>query len=282
MTRRTWALTLLLWSGCALSTPERGRVVSEGVGTAEFETRWNQTDLIKVHVYFPSTPDGAMQPGAHPALVYVQGGFVPPQRYFWLGSELARRGWVVAFPEHPLDLAFFSIENGRAAQSLLLKPPPGSLLVGAIDPTRLVVAGHSLGGVVATKLALAGGFRSVVLHASVADSADNAALAVASLPSLFIVGTNDCGGSRQSFIDGWNVFPSPTALVFIQGLTHYGFTDALTEDVKRKCVSEIELDESHRKIVDLMVPFLEETTSDRALDLSAALPIGAPDTGEFR
>jgi hypothetical protein len=282
MTRRTWSLAFLLWCGCALSAPEHGRVVSDGVAVAEFETRWNQTDLIKVHVYFPATAEGAMQPGAHPALVYVQGGFVPPARYFWLGAELARRGWVVAFPEHPLDLAFFSIENGRAAQSLLLNPPRRSLLAGAIDPTRMAVAGHSLGGVVATKLALAGGFRSVVLHASVADSADDAALSVASLPSLFLVGTNDCGASRQSFVEGWKVFPSPTALIFIHGLTHYGFTDALTEDLEKKCVSEVELDEGHRHIVELMVPFLEETTSDRVPDLSLALPVSATDAAEFR
>jgi len=262
----------LLLAACGLASPERGRVVSEGVAVAEFETRWNQTDIIKVHVYFPSNADGAMTPGAHPAVVYIHGGLVPPERYFWFGAELARRGWVVAFPEHPLDLAFFSIDTGRAVQSLLTKPPARSLLENAVDSSRLVAIGHSLGGVVATKLALGRGFRSVVLHASVADAADDAALSSATLPSLFLVGTNNCGVTREGYLKGWQVFPSPTALVFIEGLTHYGFTDALTEDLKKNCLNGIGLEEGHQQIVELTLPFLELTTSDAVIDLRSALP----------
>lgn len=246
--------------------------MSDGVGFAKFETRWNQTDIIDVHVFFPSTSDGAMAPGAHPAVVYIHGGLVPPERYFWFGTELAKRGWIVAFPEHPLNLAFFSIDNGRAAQSLLLKPPARSLLENAVEPSRMAAVGHSLGGVVATKLALGGGFRSVVLHASVADTADHTALSTAMLPSLFLVGTRNCGVTREGYQSGWKAFPSPTALVFIEGLTHYGFTDALTEDLKKNCLNEVGLEEGHQQIVELTLPFLEATTSTAVIDLRSVLP----------
>lgn len=255
ITLRHFAAMALLLSGCGLSSPAVGRVVSEGVGEAFFETRANETDVLRVRVLFPAQSDGRPKPGPHPAVVYVQGGFVPTQRYAWQGEVLAAQGYVVAMPDHTLDLAFFSIENGAVARELLVAPPAKSLLEGLVDANSIAVAGHSLGGVVAIKLALLSGFRAVIVQASFSDSADDAKLASLGMPSLFMAGEKDCQAKLTQVETGWAKMPSPTALVVLPGMTHYGFTNTDADDAV-KCPPEAPIETSHARIAASMTGFL--------------------------
>jgi predicted dienelactone hydrolase len=252
--------------GCGLASPGRGQVVAEGVARASFEVRANTTDLVTVTVVFPATGDGAPVGGAHPGVVYIQGGAVSPRRYEWQAVELAKRGYVVALPQHPLDLAFFAIDQGQAARRLLVEPPAGSLLVGLTDPDRLGVAGHSLGGVVAVKLALGGGFRAVVVQASFQDTADNAKLPALGMPSLYLAGQSDCMAKEQQVRDGWATAPAPSALVVLAGVTHFEFTDSEADDVARNCAPPTPLSIAHGRIVEATLAFF-----DAALTATPAL-----------
>ncbi len=255
MRQKPWHFAALaLLAACGPATPRAGVPLGDQVAQAVFETRTNGTDLLRVHVIYPAQPDGTPKTGPFPALVYVQGGFVPTERYFWQAEFLARQGYVVALPEHTLQLAFFGIENGLAAQQLLVNPPP-SWLSGLVDPTRIAVAGHSLGGVVATKLALAGSFRALAVQASFSDAADDAKLPGLGMPSLFLAGASDCQAKLTQVQTGWAKMPSPTALVVVPGMTHFGFTNTDQDDAKR-CPPQATLADSHARIEGAMTAFL--------------------------
>jgi pimeloyl-ACP methyl ester carboxylesterase len=259
-------LTLLTSLGlclsCAPLVPRVGQVVSPGVGQAEFETRANGTDLVSVTVIYPARDDGTPQPRKHPAVVFVPGGAVPPSRYEWQAIELAKAGYVVGLARYQLDLALFSVNFGQAVRTLFIEPPPASLLEGIVDRERIAVAGHSLGSVVAMKLALQGNFQAVVLEAGFPDSADDAQLPQFRGPSLSLAGALDCSAKLSAVRAGWNKLPAPTALTVLEGVTHYQFTDSQTEDEQRKCLPTVDLGEAHARIASALISFLDSALRD--------------------
>lgn len=256
------AFFLLLLAGCPLAAPTSGQPVSEGVSRAEFEVRTNGTDLVKMTVLFPSTAAGSPLGTALPGVVFIQGGFVAAQRYEWQAEALARAGYVVVLPANQLELAFFSIDYGQAARGLLVSAPRGSLLEDLVNPDRIAAAGHSLGSVVALKLALGGGFAAVVLEAGFPDGADTSAAMAFTKPSLSLAGELDCSAQLEKVRAGWNTLGAPSALTVLEGVTHYQFTDADTEDRKRGCPPVAELNDAHERIAQALITFLDSAMSD--------------------
>jgi dienelactone hydrolase len=247
---------LLFCTSCGLAAPQVGEPVSEGVGGAQFQARANGTDVVAVRVLFPADQRGQPRPGPHPGVVFVQGGLVPTSRYFWQGEALAREGYVVAFPEHDFNLAITAVENGVAARRLLAAPPPESVLVGLVDSTRIAVAGHSLGAVVAMKLMLGGDFTAAVLEAGFQDSADQSSVSKLQRPTLFLAGAADCNAGSGAVSAAWAQVPSPTALVLLEGVTHYEFTDSAQEDLDAHCTPATGLVEAHRRMLSSLLAFL--------------------------
>lgn len=249
----------------ACSPAERAEVLGEGVGRVQWQLRTNGTDLVPVTVFFPVDGDGAVKGAALPAVVQVQGGAVAPARYAWQAIELAKRGYVVAQPRHPSDLAFFAIDFGQLARSALIDPGAhgidGSVLQGVVNGERIAVAGHSLGGVVSVKLALQGGFRAAVVQASFPDTADDAKLSALGMPTLSLAGQGDCQAKEQAVRDGWAKLPSPTALVVLEGVTHFQFTESDAEDVRRGCAPSTSLADAQRRIIDATEAFLSGALS---------------------
>ena len=258
---RTFCVVLLL-AGCGPASSARGELVNPGVGRAVFELRTNGTDLVPTTVLFPANEEGLALPGPRRAVVFIQGGFVGTTRYQWQAEALASAGYVVVLPENQLELAFFSIDFGQAARALLVSPPRGSLLEGLVDADRIAVAGHSLGSVVAMKLALGGGFAAVVLEAGFPDSADAAKVATLTKPSLSLAGELDCSAKLDAVKKGWDTIPSPTALLVLEGVTHYQFTDADTEDRQRGCQPQAELTDAHARMTQALLSFLDSALTD--------------------
>ncbi|HYO71498.1 MAG TPA: alpha/beta fold hydrolase [Archangium sp.] len=250
-------------SGCALPAPGSGRLLRTGptpVSEALFQVRARHTDLVSVRVLFPSDAEGHPARPADgaplPALVLVHGGLVPPEDYLWLAESLAARGYVVALPSHPLDLALSAIDNGHFARELLTSPPEGSLLEGLVHPSRIAVAGHSLGGVVSAKLALDGGFAALALLASYPDPADSERLPSLAVPSLSLAGELDCLLGLPRVRDEASRLPAPSVLAVLQGVTHFQFTSSDRRDVEDGCAPTVPLDTAHERITEVLSRFL--------------------------
>lgn len=267
-------ISLILLAGCSLATPRSAEVVAPGVGRATFEVRANGTDLVPITVLLPVTEDGAPVGERLPAVVFIQGGFVATERYEWQAVELARAGYVVALPENELALAFFSVNYGQAARDLLAEPPAGSVLERRVDPSRIAVAGHSLGSVVAMKLALAGGFAAVALEAGFPDGADAKQLPSLAVPSLSLAGQLDCQAKVDAVTEGWRSIPAPTALVVLDGVTHFQFTASDAPDLERKCPPVAALDDAHARISQALRTFFAAALGERTVpgDALAAVP----------
>ena len=248
-------------AACGLEAPARGDSLGGtplGVARARFEVRVRHVDLLPVDVFFPAQPDGTALPvaGGRPGLVFVQGGAVDAADYHWQAQRLAASGYVVAVPDVRSKLALFSVDDGEAARALLAEPPAGSVLEGLVDAQRVAVAGHSLGGVVAGKLAMAGGFRALVLQASYTDSADDARLPELGMPVLSLAGGADCSARPESVRAGYRKLPSPSAWVLLPGVTHYQFTSDDGPDRVRGCRAGATLEDAHEAIGRVTGAFL--------------------------
>lgn len=253
---------VLVASGCELPAPQAGRLIDGGpnpIAEATFEVRARHTDLLPVRVLFPSDEEGRPRlagQGQRLGLVFIHGGAVPPEHYHWLAERLARGGFVVALPPHTLDLAIFEVDNGRYARELLVSPPAGSLLDGLVDKGRIGIAGHSLGGVVSTKLALEGGFGALGLLASFPDPADGPRLPSLGLPSLSLAGALDCQAPLEETRQAHALLPSPTVFASLEGVTHFQFTDSEAEDLRRGCPPATPLPVAHERIAEALELFL--------------------------
>lgn len=260
-------LCATLLFGCGLSAPRAGELVSgtsRPIARAVFEARVRHTDVSNVPVFFPANADGTADasPGARPALVMIQGGLVPAKDYDWLAQRLADRGYVVAVPEHALELAIFSPDNGEAARQLLASGPEGSLLDGLVDPSRIAVGGHSLGGVVAAKLAVEGQFDALVLMASYPDPADVSALPNLEGPTLVVAGEDDCEAPLDEVLKRNEPVPEPKLTAILSGATHYQFTASDQKDRDRDCAPAADLATSHERIATTVGLFLDSALTD--------------------
>jgi len=107
--------------------------------------------------------------GPFPLVMVSPGWMTPDWSYLFIGTRLASHGFVVAIADHndptyswspPGDIVVAMFNRTRdvsfAITELLLKNgAAGELLAGTIDPSRIAMSGHSLGGY--ATYALAGG-----------------------------------------------------------------------------------------------------------------------------
>lgn len=97
--------------------------------------------------------------GRFPLLVLSHGMYGNARNQAWLAAALARRGFVVAAIDHPGTSSF--ARDPDAARTLWERPRDITRVIDhllaapdpAIDPQRIVMAGHSLGGFTALLLA---------------------------------------------------------------------------------------------------------------------------------
>lgn len=118
-------------------------------------------DKNKVWQMAPADPDGQAADGVFPLLVVSHGMYGNTFNQAWLGSELARRGFIVAMVNHPGTSTW--LRDPEQARQLWDRPDDLSRLISfltlessfrdRIDPTRISAAGHSLGGMTVMMLA---------------------------------------------------------------------------------------------------------------------------------
>lgn len=116
--------------------------------------RMQQADKSKVWEMALADPDGTPAKGPFPLLVVSHGMYGNTFNQAWLGSELSRRGFVVAMVNHPGTSTF--LRDKDQARQLWDRPKDLSRLISyltgqsdysqMIDAKRIYAAGHSLGG----------------------------------------------------------------------------------------------------------------------------------------
>lgn len=220
---------------------------------------------VDTEVALPFRSDGPA--GPLPAVVAVQGGFVPVERYRWLAVHLASRGYVVLAPRHPLDLAFFGQDNGLAALRAARRASDDGSgeLSHRITGAPASVVGHSLGGVVATKIWLRAPSDEVAnlgLLAAIPDPADDAAARTAGRV-LALAGSRDEKIGPAEIAAGAAAFDSAQVAV-IAGMNHYQYTDRATPDELSQDGAPTTTDASARRAVLTLLDALVDDAAGRA------------------
>jgi predicted dienelactone hydrolase len=217
------------------SVARDGRDGSDGpFGAARLSmlTQVRVSERVELEVTFPADVDGTLRRdrAPYPTILFIAGGAVTPVRYRWITEHLATRGFVVIAPSYPLDLAIASPENTH--QSLLavrsVAARAGHPLERAVAPDgRVVVMGHSLGGVIATWQWLAHRYDGVALLASL--PADGQGLRErAGSRVLSITGSEDGSALLPDVARGFQLFAPPRLLAVVDGMNHYDWTDGAT------------------------------------------------------
>ncbi|MES0808371.1 prolyl oligopeptidase family serine peptidase [Roseibium sp. SCPC15] len=116
--------------------------------------KFSRADKSKVWQMALADPGGPAANGSYPLLVVSHGMYGNTFNQAWLGSELARRGFVVAMINHPGTSTF--LRDPDQARELWERPRDLSRLItyltedspfkDLIDSSRIYAAGHSLGG----------------------------------------------------------------------------------------------------------------------------------------
>jgi predicted dienelactone hydrolase len=183
--------------------------------------------------------------GSHPLVLYSHGYFGTRSDGTYLAEWLARRGYVVAAPDHPLTHRW--IARGKTIGDVANQPRDLSFLIdqvlawdererpfdGTIDPRRIGVMGHSLGGMTATLAAYHPRLRDERIRAVVSLAGPMtifgaAFFGEAPIPFLMLA------GDRDVVIDYATNAPLTLErvphgqLVTIHGGNHVGFADDST------------------------------------------------------
>ena len=113
-----------------------------------------QANKSKVWQMALADPDGKPAEGVFPLVVVSHGMYGNTFNQAWLGSALARRGYIVAMVNHPGTSTF--LRDPGQTRRLWDRPVDLSRLItflteesaykDRIDPNRIYAAGHSLGG----------------------------------------------------------------------------------------------------------------------------------------
>ena len=150
------ALLLAVCLGLVIGRPATGSPSPDATGAYEVDAF--QAELhdevsdrsLEVLVLSPLAADGPLQ--SRPFVIFSHGFLLAPTRYRSYGERLASHGFVVALPALPMSL--LGTAHSQLARDvrfvvdemLRLAGDPEHPLFGRIDPTRVGLAGHSLGG----------------------------------------------------------------------------------------------------------------------------------------
>jgi len=265
---RCWCLFLLA-SGCGGPVldllPDPGRSGADGtdgpfgVAHQTFRAQARVTDVVRYEVSWPADRDGAFDDaqGRCPVVMFIHGGFVPPDAYRWLATHMASRGFCVVSPEHDLQLAIMESDNASVVLDDLRGRPRGALK-DAVGPDA-VVMGHSLGGAVATFRWLADDrFEGLALLASW-PAEGSPVEEMKGRPSLSLIGSEDKGGdATQTAYEEYQRFPSPGWFGVVDGMNHYDWADGASDaDLKGDGVPTRPRAETRRDVLRVLDTWLD-------------------------
>ena len=152
---------------------------------------------------------------AETGLIYYPGGKVESKAYSPTARGLAEKGYVVAIPKFATTLAFFRIMAGD------------EVIKDHVEIKKWVVAGHSLGGVVATEYLIRAKSDTKDKIKGIAFLASYPASDISNLqkPALAVIASEDKIVTEQKIFDVSCRFPSDFQKITISGGNHGQFGD---------------------------------------------------------
>ena len=191
-------------------------------------------------------PSGPSEPTG--VLIYP-GGKVDEKAYAPVAHDLAAAGYPVAIVRMPFHLAVFGIGRGSAA---IRDMEDAFRAADRTGPTRYVVAGHSLGGVMGARFALTRTdvVAGVVFWASYADQD----LKDSGLAALSVFGSEDGVLDGAAAERAASNLPAGSGSVVVAGGNHAGFGDYGAQSGDG--TATVTVAEQRRQVVEAMIPFL--------------------------
>lgn len=143
-------------------------------------------------------------------LIFYPGGLVEPNSYSIWANQLAQAGYDVYVVDFPLNLAVLAPNRAEAIQE-------------SYPQQKFVLAGHSLGGVMASRYVAehSDSIVGMVFLASYPD--EKGALNHLSMPVLSLTGTKDGVLNQVAYEDAKKYLPLQTDYESIEGGNHAGF-----------------------------------------------------------
>lgn len=144
------------------------------------------------------------------AIIFYPGALVAPESYSKWASQVASNGYDVYVVKMPLNLA-------------VLSPNAAENIIDANPDKTFVMAGHSLGGVMASRFAAyhLDRIRGMIFLASYPD--EKGSLESSGIPVLSITASKDGVLNQEKFQDAKAYLPSQTEYIDIEGGNHAGF-----------------------------------------------------------
>ena len=239
-------------------------------------------------VYYPNPPDLATGGYAFPVAVLLQGADVDKGFYSAMATTVARYGFVVAIPNHETLTGLYA-EQSEVADTLAELAAEGadeaSPLHGVVDATRLVLLGHSYGGVAGVNVvrgvcelpscvgltyerppelvgaAFYGTNMAMPFIGTTVLSIQNAGI-----PLAFVQGSLDGKAAPADTQDAYDITQDPPkALVGVIGANHYGVCDVNNPD---------------GAAADANVPTLDQATATETIGRWSALFLRAYALGD--
>lgn len=187
--------------------------------------------------------------GGTPVVAFLQGGLTDKSLYSGFARELACAGYVVVVPNRfaalipgqpPQIFTSQQVINHVLATMQLAQANPASPVYGAVDASRLAVAGHSFGGAAAL-FAVEGSCRPPFCFGFFARPPQLKAVAVFGVNTFLQGAPLDVNSSAvpvamiQGSLDGratparaqatYALLEAPKAFITIEGLNHWGIID---------------------------------------------------------
>lgn len=229
--------------GCATSPPEAlveaddtrsgldGADGPFGAARLRLSVQARVSEVVSVEVVFPTeSEDLAEEPVAAvtdaPAVVFTQGALASPDRYFWLATHWATRGYVVVLPRAELDVPLTQPGNGALALEAVRAQSDrsGPLEDVVSDDGPVTAVGHSMGGTAAARQWVRDdAIDLLVMLASVPADRD-AVEEEGSRPVVAIGGSTDELLPPDDFVEGGGRFANAELWV-VEGLNHFGWSD---------------------------------------------------------
>ncbi len=143
-------------------------------------------------------------------IIFYPGAFVKPESYSLWAQQIADAGHDVYVMHFPLNLA---VLGGNRASEVQEQHPEQSF----------VLAGHSLGGVMASRYVVSNAEKIVGMIFMASYSDEKGALNELDIPVLSITGSKDGVLNQEAYESGKQFLPAETTFEVIEGGNHAGF-----------------------------------------------------------